>query len=105
MIGNFNAAILDHNSMKSSLTISYCPKCHWLLRAAYVAQEMLTTFEAELGAVTLKPSEISGEFALHVNEELLFDRKTNGGFMEIKELKQKLRDKICPEKALGHSDR
>lgn len=91
--------------MKPSLTISYCPKCHWLLRAAYVAQEMLSTFEAELGAVTLKPSEISGEFSLYVNDELLFDRKSHGGFMEIKELKQKLRDKICPEKSLGHSDR
>ncbi|AWL08682.1 SelT/SelW/SelH family protein [Aquirufa nivalisilvae] len=91
--------------MKPTLTISYCPKCHWLLRAAYVAQEMLSTFEAELGAVTLQPSETSGEFALYINHELLFDRKTNGGFMEIKELKQILRDKICPEKSLGHSDR
>ncbi|MHA8052715.1 Rdx family protein [Aquirufa sp. Wall-65K1] len=91
--------------MKPSLTISYCPKCHWLLRAAYVAQEMLSTFEAELGAVTLKPSEISGEFSLYVNDELLFDRKSHGGFAEIKELKQSLRDKICPEKSLGHIDR
>ncbi|MHA8061602.1 SelT/SelW/SelH family protein [Cytophagaceae bacterium 50C-KIRBA] len=91
--------------MKPILTISYCPKCHWLLRAAYVAQEMLSTFEAELDAVTLKPSEISGEFALYVNDKLLFDRKTHGGFAEIKELKQMLRDIICPEKSLGHSDR
>ncbi len=55
--------------MKSTITIEYCPKCHWLLRAAYMAQEVLTTFADEVEAVTLKPSEINGRFTIHVDNK------------------------------------
>lgn len=91
--------------MKPTITIEYCPKCHWLLRAAYMAQEFLTTFEDDLASVTLKPSELAGRYTIYVNEEKLFDRKEYGGFPEIKELKQMVRDKVNPTKSLGHSDR
>lgn len=37
------------------LEIEYCTQCRWLLRAAWVAQELLTTFEAELGEIALVP--------------------------------------------------
>ena len=70
-----------------------------------MAQELLTTFAEELGGVTLKPSEVSGRYAITVNDELLFDRKQAGGFADIKEIKQIIRDKIAPEKSLGHSDK
>lgn len=90
--------------MKPIVTISYCPKCRWMLRAAYMAQELLTTFEAELGGVLLKPAETSGEYTVRVNEKTVFDRKSNGRFPEIKELKQIIRDEVNPEKSLGHSD-
>lgn len=91
--------------MKYNVTIEYCPKCHWLLRAAYMAQELLTTFEAELESVTLKPSEIGGRYAISINNETVFDRKRYGGFPEIKALKQMVRDVVAPEKGLGHADR
>ncbi|MBS1525687.1 MAG: SelT/SelW/SelH family protein [Bacteroidetes bacterium] len=91
--------------MKPVVTIEYCPKCNWLLRAAYMAQEFLTTFVDELYGVTLHPSETAGHFSISVAGEVIFDRKTHGGFPEIKELKQVLRDKISPEKNLGHSDK
>ncbi|MCC6290406.1 MAG: SelT/SelW/SelH family protein [Chitinophagaceae bacterium] len=90
--------------MKPLVTIEYCPKCHWLLRAAYMAQELLTTFEQDLKGVTLLPSETSGEFNISIDGNIIFDRKTYGGFPEIKELKQKVRDMVCPGKSLGHSD-
>jgi selenoprotein W-related protein len=90
--------------MKPTLTIEYCPKCGWLLRAAYMAQEFLTTFADELKGVTLQPSEIAGSYKIFLNEEVLFDRKTEHRFPEIKELKQLIRDKVAPEKSLGHSD-
>lgn len=90
--------------MKPIVTISYCPKCRWMLRAAYMAQELLTTFETDLGGVLLKPAEISGEYAISVNDKIVFDRKENGRFPEIKELKQIIRDEVNPEKSLGHSD-
>lgn len=90
--------------MKSSITIVYCPRCHWLLRAAYMAQEFLTTFENDLKEVTLQPSEINGDFHITINGQKIFDRKEYGGFPEIKELKQSVRDIAAPGKSLGHTD-
>ena len=90
--------------MKPTIEIEYCPGCRWLLRAGWTAQELLTTFEAELGAVTLKPSEVSGTFDVAVNGVQVWNRKTVGRFPEMKELKQAVRDQIAPGRDLGHSD-
>jgi len=90
--------------MKSTIEIEYCPGCRWLLRAGWTAQELLTTFEAELGAVTLKPSEVGGTFRVAVDGTQIWDRKTEGRFPEMKELKQAVRDQIAPGRDLGHSD-
>jgi selenoprotein W-related protein len=87
------------------ITIEYCPKCQWLLRAAYMAQEFLTTFDGLIGAVTLKPSAVGGRYTIFVDENIVFDRKQYGGFAEIRELKQLLRDVIAPGMDLGHSDK
>lgn len=91
--------------MKPTITIAYCPKCGWLLRAAYMAQELLTTFADDLYGVTLVPSEIAGTYHISVDDVSIFDRKDAGRFPEIKELKQLIRDQISPEKSLGHSDK
>lgn len=91
--------------MKPIVTIKYCPKCGWLLRAAYMAQELLTTFAEDLKGVTLMPAEVSGRYTISLGEDIIFDRKREGRFPEIKELKQLIRDKINPEKSLGHSDK
>ncbi len=90
--------------MKPTITIEYCPKCNWLLRAAYMAQELLTTFEDDLDSIALKPSETAGRYTISLNDIVLFDRKDQGRFPEIKELKQLVRDKVNPGKNLGHSD-
>lgn len=90
--------------MKSSIVIEYCPRCQWLLRAAYMAQEFLTTFESDLQEVTLKPSEINGSFHITLDGKVIFDRKDYGGFPEIKELKQIVRDIVAPGRNLGHTD-
>ena len=91
--------------MKPTLIIEYCPKCGWLMRAAWMAQEMLTTFNDDLQGVLLKPSEINGRYTICINEKKIFDRKENGGFPEIKELKQMERDVVAPGRRLGHADR
>jgi len=91
--------------MKHTLTIEYCPKCKWMMKAAYFAQEFLTTFEDELKAVTLHPSEVNGVFRITAGDVIVFDRKQHGGFAEVRELKQMIRDVICPGKDLGHSDK
>jgi len=90
--------------MKPTITIEYCPKCHWLLRAAYMAQEILTTFAEDVGAVTLQPSEENGRYNVHIADKKIFDRKEYGGFPEIKEIKQMIRDVVAPGKSLGHTD-
>ncbi|RYY28080.1 MAG: SelT/SelW/SelH family protein [Sphingobacteriaceae bacterium] len=90
---------------KPVVIIEYCPKCRWLLRAAYMAQELLTTFENELYQVTLRPSEIAGRYTIFIDATVLFDRKREGRFPEIKELKQLVRDRVDPQKDLGHSDK
>jgi selenoprotein W-related protein len=84
--------------------IEYCTQCRWLLRAGWTAQELLTTFPTELGEVALVPG-TGGIFAVRVDGALVWDRKERGGFPELAELKQLVRDVIAPDRELGHSDR
>ena len=37
------------------IEIEYCTKCRWLLRASWIAQELLSTFSVEIRGVTLIP--------------------------------------------------
>lgn len=91
--------------MKPTIIIEYCPKCGWMLRAAYMAQEILTTFTDDVHGVLIQPSEVSGRYTIRIDDIKIFDRKEVGRFPEIKELKQLLRDVVNPEKDLGHSDK
>ncbi|MBX3014160.1 MAG: SelT/SelW/SelH family protein [Caldilineaceae bacterium] len=84
--------------------IRYCTQCRWMLRAAWMAQELLTTFERELGEVALAPG-TGGIFEVRVNDELIWSRHAEGRFPDIKELKQLVRDRIAPGRDLGHTDR
>ena len=93
------------SSPKPTLSIEYCPRCGWMLRAAYMAQELLSTFSEELHGVLLIPSETGGAYIISTNDRVIFDRKVEGRFPEIKELKQMVRDVISPEKDLGHTDK
>lgn len=89
---------------RARVEIEYCTKCRWLLRAAWMAQELLSTFEAELGEVALLPG-VGGTFDVRVNGETLWSRKERGRFPDAKELKQLVRDAVAPGKDLGHVDR
>jgi len=89
---------------KPRIELEYCTQCRWLLRAAWLAQELLTTFEDELGGVTLIPGS-GGIFEARLGKHVLWSRKWEGRFPEAKELKQRIRDQIAPERDLGHSDR
>jgi selenoprotein W-related protein len=74
------------------------------MRAAWTAQELLTTFEAEIGEVTLIPG-TGGIFEVRAEGRLVWSRHEHKRFPEIKELKQAVRDAIAPGKSLGHADR
>jgi selenoprotein W-related protein len=83
--------------------IIYCRQCRWLLRASWMAQELLTTFDLEIGEVALVPG-TGGIFEVRVGDELVWSRKEKGRFPDIKELKQLVRDRVAPGRDLGHSD-
>ncbi|MEM9174839.1 MAG: SelT/SelW/SelH family protein [Myxococcota bacterium] len=85
--------------------IEYCVGCRWLMRAGWTAQELLTTFEGELAEVALVPGRTTGVFRVRLDGEVVFDRKEAGGFPELRELKQRIRDRVAPDRDLGHSDR
>ncbi|KAI9707490.1 MAG: hypothetical protein M1836_000451 [Candelina mexicana] len=104
------------------VTVNFCTQCKWMLRAAYFAQELLSTFSTGLGEVALVPgtggifivdithetsttTAANGEITTHWRNQILWDRKVEGGFPEVKELKKRVRDVIDPSRDLGHVDR
>jgi selenoprotein W-related protein len=95
---------IEDESMTPRLEIEYCTQCRWLLRAAWLSQELLTTFTQELGEVALIPG-ANGIFEVRLEGETIFSRRQQRRFPESKEIKQLVRDRIAPEKHLGHSDR
>ena len=91
-------------STEYQVEIEYCTGCHWLIRAAWVAQELLSTFESELAQVALQPGKAGGVFEIRLNGDVIWSRKAKGRFPEIKELKQIVRDAVAPGRDLGHVD-
>ncbi|KFY11353.1 hypothetical protein V491_07240 [Pseudogymnoascus sp. VKM F-3775] len=107
------------------IVIKFCTQCKWMLRAAYFAQELLSTFSTDLGEVALQPAtggvfnieifyttapnsttqaEMGTVTSVTVQSQILWDRKTEGGFPETKEIKRRVRDIIDPNRDLGHVD-
>ncbi|MBJ6139005.1 SelT/SelW/SelH family protein [Marinobacter litoralis] len=89
--------------MATHITLHYCTGCNWLLRSAWMAQELLTTFDGMIDELTLKPG-TGGIFEVYVNDTRIWSRKEQGGFPDIKQLKQLVRDQIAPKHSLGHTD-
>jgi selenoprotein W-related protein len=87
-----------------AISIVYCTKCNFLLRAAWIAQELLLTFSDELASVALVPG-TGGVFEVRLDGELVWDRKRDGGIPDVRLIKQAVRDRIDPERSLGHTDR
>jgi selenoprotein W-related protein len=92
------------DASKPRVAIHYCTQCQWLLRAAWMAQELLSTFGDELGEVSLVPG-TGGIFHIDYDGETLWERKRDGGFPDAKILKQRVRDRLDPGRDLGHADR
>ncbi|SDJ88315.1 SelT/SelW/SelH family protein [Microbulbifer yueqingensis] len=90
--------------MKATVTIHYCVQCNWMLRATWMAQELLYTFADDLQQVALQPGS-GGVFEISVDGELIWERVRDGGFPSPKELKRRVRDLLFPDRDLGHVDR
>ena len=89
---------------KPRIEIEYCAQCRWLMRAGWMAQERLTTFEAEVREVALIPGS-GGILEVRVDGHAVWSRKERGRFPELAELKQLVRDRVAPGKDLGHSEK
>ena len=94
----------EPGSPQHEVEIRYCTQCRWLLRAAWMAQEILSTFDGDITALTLRPGS-GGVFEVRLDGKLVWSRKDQGRFPEITELKQLVRDHIDPARDLGHIDR
>ena len=86
------------------VTIQYCRQCNWLLRSAWMAQEILSTFGEDVGGVTMVPG-TDGVFEIRVDDSIVWERKRDGGFPDVKTLKQRVRNHVAPARDLGHIDR
>lgn len=86
------------------MVITFCTQCKWMLRAAWMAQELLSTFGTDLAEVTLRPG-VGGIFTVAVDGATIWDRTRDGGFPDVKALKGRVRDLIDPARDLGHLDR
>ena len=73
------------------------------MRASWLAQEFINTFHSDLSSVNLVP-DINGKFEIKCSNKLIFSRKKEGKFIDLKLLKQRIRDIVNPTMSLGHSD-
>lgn len=85
------------------VVIEFCPGCRWQARAAWMAQELMTSLHEHLCEVRIRVAE-SGVFRVYLDGQLLHDRKQAGGFPELAVIKRAIRDRLAPGQSLGHSD-
>ena len=62
---------------KPEIVITYCTQCQWLLRAAWLAQELLSTFSDDLAQVALQPG-TGGVFRITCDGVQIWERKADG---------------------------
>ncbi|RPD61904.1 hypothetical protein L226DRAFT_613260 [Lentinus tigrinus ALCF2SS1-7] len=102
------------SSITPSITIEFCDRCRWLHRATWTSTELFLTFPTPIiKAINIMPlnaEDTAGRFRVWLYRDgkdpvMVWDRKFEGGFPELKVLKQRIRDHIQPGKSLGHSDK
>jgi selenoprotein W-related protein len=86
------------------IVITYCTQCRWLLRATWLASELLTTFTTDITEMALRPG-VGGIFRVSVDDDVVWDREVDGGFPDLGRLKRMVRDRVSPGRDLGHTDR
>ena len=85
------------------VTITYCTRCKFLLRATWMAQELLTTFGDELGEVVIVPGS-SGIFEVMLDGEVIASNRDEKKMPEPAEVKRAIRDRVSPGKRIGHEE-
>jgi selenoprotein W-related protein len=83
------------------IEISYCRKCRFLLRASWMAQELLTTFADELGEVAIVPSG-GGILEVKLDGEVIGTNRDGAPMPDPAAVKRAVRDRIAPDRKIGH---
>ncbi len=83
------------------IEITYCTRCKFLLRAAWLAQELLSAFESELSEVALRPGS-GGIFEVRLDGEVIASNADAAKMPDPAEVKRLLRDRIAPGRRIGH---
>ena len=83
------------------IEITYCTKCRFLLRASWMAQELLTTFGADLGEVAIVPGS-GGIFEVTLGGEVIATNRETKEMPEPADVKRAIRDCIDPGRKIGH---
>jgi selenoprotein W-related protein len=83
------------------IEITYCTQCKFGLRAAWLAQELLSTFEKALGEVALVPGS-GGIFEVALDGQTIATNRETKRLPEAGEVKRLLRNLIAPGRTIGH---
>lgn len=83
------------------IEITYCTRCRFLLRAAWMAQELLTTFGDDLGEVAMVPGG-GGIFEVTLDGEVIATNRETKRMPDPPEVKRAVRDRIAPDRKIGH---
>ncbi|HVP05627.1 MAG TPA: SelT/SelW/SelH family protein [Dehalococcoidia bacterium] len=83
------------------VTITYCTQCKFMLRATWLAQELLTTFGQELGEVAIVPGS-GGIFEVTLDGEVIATNRDHGPMPDPAQVKRTVRDRVAPDRKIGH---
>jgi len=83
------------------IEITYCTKCRFLLRASWMAQELLSTFGEELGEVAIVPGG-GGIFEVTLGGEVIATNRETKQMPDPVDVKRAVRDRIAPDRKIGH---
>ncbi|HEY5625789.1 MAG TPA: SelT/SelW/SelH family protein [Dehalococcoidia bacterium] len=83
------------------IEITYCTKCRFLLRASWMAQELLTTFGDDLGEVAIVPG-AGGIFEVTLGGEVIATNRETKQMPDPAAVKRAIRDRIAPDRKIGH---
>lgn len=81
--------------------ITYCTKCKFMLRATWLAQELLTTFGDELGEVAIVPGS-GGIFEVKLDGEVIATNREDAPMPDPAAVKRTVRDRVAPDRKIGH---
>ncbi len=82
--------------------LMYCTKCRFLLRASWMAQELLTTFGDALGEVAIVPGS-GGIFEVTLDGEVIATNRETKQMPDPADVKRTVRDLIDPDRKIGHN--